>query len=359
MTDTPVPEWITALVRETMQDYGNAATDGRPWNINTAMRFAEEAVKRATRASVAGSTNIDLPKQWPRGTRVHVPDPTRKGQVGRISDYIGDKVHVGFPIGSWFGPLADVTLLEDYRDVLGRVVRDAWVKWAKAQPTPKPSWLVPYDDLSEPDKEADRQIGEALSIYAAPALPEAAAQVAPAEPAPVARLIQKSGEVPGNGGAARNSPYPLYDVVILNRAAVWDDMPLYASAPAEPAEGEAEPVAWLVSAPSTIFPEPRVFQIEIEADAYLAECKNEHRPKFTKVALYPAPDREAATREAVIEDETLVDEFHAELRKQGAFGVEHYGKVVLAMHPFIAATLRAVDRARALAQQAKPQQAKT
>jgi hypothetical protein len=48
------------------------------------------------------------------------------------------------------------------RDTLGRFVREAWVRWALAQPHPKPSWLVPYDDLSEADKEADRQIGEAI-----------------------------------------------------------------------------------------------------------------------------------------------------------------------------------------------------
>ncbi len=48
------------------------------------------------------------------------------------------------------------------RDALGRIVRDAWIEWALSQPNPKPSWLVPYDDLSEPDKEADRQIGEAV-----------------------------------------------------------------------------------------------------------------------------------------------------------------------------------------------------
>lgn len=50
------------------------------------------------------------------------------------------------------------------RDQLGRMVRDAWVRWAGQQPDPKPSWLVGYDDLSEPDKEADRQIGEALYL---------------------------------------------------------------------------------------------------------------------------------------------------------------------------------------------------
>lgn len=49
----------------------------------------------------------------------------------------------------------------DQRDDGGRVVREAWVRWALTQPNPKPSWLVPYDELSEADKEADRQIFEA------------------------------------------------------------------------------------------------------------------------------------------------------------------------------------------------------
>ena len=48
------------------------------------------------------------------------------------------------------------------RDDLGRLVREAWVRWALTQDQPKPSWLVPYDQLAEADKEADRQIGEAL-----------------------------------------------------------------------------------------------------------------------------------------------------------------------------------------------------
>lgn len=51
------------------------------------------------------------------------------------------------------------------RDTLGRLVREAWVRWAQAQPAPKPSWLVPYNELSEPDKEADRQIGEAIARW--------------------------------------------------------------------------------------------------------------------------------------------------------------------------------------------------
>jgi len=47
-------------------------------------------------------------------------------------------------------------------DALGRIVRDAWIRWARKQPHPKASWLVPYDKLSEADKEADRQIGMAV-----------------------------------------------------------------------------------------------------------------------------------------------------------------------------------------------------
>lgn len=56
-----------------------------------------------------------------------------------------------------------LALLALDRDMLGRVVRDVWVAWAREQPNPKPSWLVEWDDLSEPDKEVDRRIGEALA----------------------------------------------------------------------------------------------------------------------------------------------------------------------------------------------------
>jgi hypothetical protein len=48
------------------------------------------------------------------------------------------------------------------RDRGGKVVRNAWIRWAQAQSNPKPSWLVPYEELSEPDKEADRLIYEAV-----------------------------------------------------------------------------------------------------------------------------------------------------------------------------------------------------
>lgn len=50
-----------------------------------------------------------------------------------------------------------------HRDNLGRLVREAWVRWAETQDMAKPSWLLPYDELDENEKEADRQIGEALA----------------------------------------------------------------------------------------------------------------------------------------------------------------------------------------------------
>lgn len=55
----------------------------------------------------------------------------------------------------------DSTIAFDREDG-GRLVREAWIRWAETQPNPKPSWLVPWEDLSEPDKEADRCIWEAI-----------------------------------------------------------------------------------------------------------------------------------------------------------------------------------------------------
>lgn len=49
------------------------------------------------------------------------------------------------------------------REDLGIRVREVWVAWAKTQPNPKPSWLLPWEELSEPDREVDRQIGETIA----------------------------------------------------------------------------------------------------------------------------------------------------------------------------------------------------
>lgn len=51
------------------------------------------------------------------------------------------------------------------RETLGQIVRAAWIKWAKTQPNPKESWFTSWDELSEEDKEADRQIGETIRDY--------------------------------------------------------------------------------------------------------------------------------------------------------------------------------------------------
>lgn len=48
------------------------------------------------------------------------------------------------------------------RDALGRSVRYEWIRWARQQPDPKPGWLLPWDELPEPDREVDRRIGERL-----------------------------------------------------------------------------------------------------------------------------------------------------------------------------------------------------
>lgn len=49
------------------------------------------------------------------------------------------------------------------REGLGRLVREAWIKWAGEQPEPKPSWLVPWDDLEAGQREVDMRIGEVVA----------------------------------------------------------------------------------------------------------------------------------------------------------------------------------------------------
>ena len=48
------------------------------------------------------------------------------------------------------------------RERLGRVVRDAWVAWAKEQPNPKPHHLDSWEALPESIREVDRRIGQAV-----------------------------------------------------------------------------------------------------------------------------------------------------------------------------------------------------
>ena len=50
------------------------------------------------------------------------------------------------------------------RETLGRRVREVWVAWAKTQHEPKASWLLPWEELDERDREVDRQIGETIAM---------------------------------------------------------------------------------------------------------------------------------------------------------------------------------------------------
>jgi hypothetical protein len=50
------------------------------------------------------------------------------------------------------------------RERLGRLVRAAWVEWAREQTNPHPSWITPWEQLSESGKEADRRVGEVVCL---------------------------------------------------------------------------------------------------------------------------------------------------------------------------------------------------
>lgn len=81
------------------------------------------------------------------------------------------------------------------RDDLGKAVRDGWVKWAKTQPDPKSSWLVPWEDLNETDREADRCIGDGLVAYLSAVAPVEAGQPSPMLTGRVAELEAERDEI--------------------------------------------------------------------------------------------------------------------------------------------------------------------
>ena len=56
----------------------------------------------------------------------------------------------------------------DPREPLGRIVRETWVAWALEQPDVEdhPSWVKPYGELAERDKEVDMRIGSAVAARA-------------------------------------------------------------------------------------------------------------------------------------------------------------------------------------------------
>ena len=45
---------------------------------------------------------------------------------------------------------------------MAEAVRDVWVEWASTQSNPKPSWLVPWKDIDEISRDADRWIARRM-----------------------------------------------------------------------------------------------------------------------------------------------------------------------------------------------------
>jgi hypothetical protein len=50
-----------------------------------------------------------------------------------------------------------------YAERLGRLVRSVWTQWASEQPAPKPSWLVPWEELDAGQREVDIRICQAVA----------------------------------------------------------------------------------------------------------------------------------------------------------------------------------------------------
>jgi hypothetical protein len=45
----------------------------------------------------------------------------------------------------------------------GRLVRRNFVRWAREQRNPKPSWLLKWDEIDDDQREVDMRIGEAVA----------------------------------------------------------------------------------------------------------------------------------------------------------------------------------------------------
>ena len=60
-------------------------------------------------------------------------------------------------------------LADHFRERLGTLVREEWMAWAEERRTIdpdhwKPSWIAPWHELKEHEREVDRRIGEELYI---------------------------------------------------------------------------------------------------------------------------------------------------------------------------------------------------
>jgi hypothetical protein len=86
----------------------------------------------------------------------------RRADVRRLIRALRDERSASCAANELIHVFVDAMGDDDSRDALGQHVRAVWIAWAREQPNPKPSWLVPWSGLSEPDREVDRMIGEAL-----------------------------------------------------------------------------------------------------------------------------------------------------------------------------------------------------
>jgi len=55
-----------------------------------------------------------------------------------------------------------IALDTDLTEELGKLVRSTWVNWAKSLPLAKQSWLTPWEELDDQQKEIDRLLGKTV-----------------------------------------------------------------------------------------------------------------------------------------------------------------------------------------------------
>lgn len=106
--------------------------DSSPSEIEAATGHVVDAIPRARMVCRCGALATEL---------------TIDGLDGKPVCGAYPKCKDGYPLGA------------REREELGQIVRDEWIAWAREQQNPKPSWLMPWESLSEPSKEVDRRIG--------------------------------------------------------------------------------------------------------------------------------------------------------------------------------------------------------
>lgn len=114
-------------------------------------------VRSALCADCAGQP--DVLKLW-RG----LAEPDRHYVYKWMSAVVGRESVLARRVLEWAATahpraIYDATAEQIDAELLGRIVRETWVDWARRQPEPKQSWLTSWDDLEERFKEVDRRIG--------------------------------------------------------------------------------------------------------------------------------------------------------------------------------------------------------